>query len=685
MVLCAALALMLQAEPKLTYQTSAQPIEQLLGELSKQAGTKLLVSTNLRAEPLVVRFQAVPLQEALSRIAKATSAEWQELPQGGLRLTRTDAITQRLEREALQKRIEQLAPHLQKIRSELDAEPPMNEERAKMFATKMASSWESAQRDQYDHGSYMAALGSGPWSPHERALKQVLVALDPSRLATIERATSRVFSNSPTEFQEELPQELCNEILEEYGRARDLIREELIKEGMDGDKYRENAYAAVLLVNNLHETENPTRLVLIVESDELGSLTAKLVGADDEGREFFLESRRLVDNEPVYHDSPQLKARLTELNNHPGIEPGDFLTDLSGLLRDFQSKPDSARIAQRTLDRILDPEAYDPLAPMGELLIRWAELENKNLVAYPPDSLLGTSFALAQGKSVKIPLLVDLIGTYWGETSLDDGWIETKPSFPLEALEERAPREALGMFFRRSAEEGFLSIENQVEFARACGSQKPMMSALVFFCVGRSQTNIADWDVLRLAATFEDSDRQVLKVGTPLSSLPVVAQDAFLKVLLNKEGWGVERSSHGGPFAGTLLAEPTEFLAGAGGNYRVFLKQRTEPKFWLRYADDSQMLHHQMMDLNSLAGMMYWEERQPGEYKCLAVGEIGVNKLAFQASANGRLKQFELQEFKTPTALHPMDSLPADLRAKLSAEMALVAREHEKRMQGSPQ
>jgi hypothetical protein len=684
MVLCAALALMLQKEPVLTYETPAQTIEKVLLALSKQAGTPLLASTELRDEPLVVRFGAVPLSEAKARIAKVTSAEWQQLPQGGWRLTRTDAITQRLEREELQKRIQLLQPPLDKLRQELASEPPMNEERAKMFATKMAASWEAAQRDQFDHGSYMAALGSGPWSPHERALMQVLVALDPARLATIERASSRVFSNSPTEFQEELPQELCNEILGEYGRARNLIREELMKEGMDGDKYKENAYAAVLHVNNWHEAENPARLVLIVESDELGSLTAKLVGADDEGQEVFVESRRLVDNEPVYHDSPQLKARLTELNNHPGIEPGYFLTDLSGLLKDFQSKPDSARIAQRTLDRILDPEAYDPLAPIGELLIGWAELENKSLVAYPPDSFLGTSFALAQGKSVKIPLLVELMSTYWGETNLDDGWIEARPSFPLEALEERAPREALGMFLRRSAEEGFLSIENQVELAKACGPQKPMMSALVFLCVGRSQTSMADWDVLRLTATFEEPEMQALKVGTPLSSLPVVVQEAFLKVLLNKEGWGVERSSHGGPFGGTLLAEPTEFLAGAGGNYRLFLRQRTEPKFWLRYADESQLSHHQMMDLNSLAGMMYWEERQPGEYKCLAVAEMGVNKLALQASVNGRLKQFELQEFRTPTVLHPMDSLPDDLRAKLSAEMAVVAREHEKRMQGSP-
>ena len=83
MVLTAvACGLLLQSEPRITYSTTGQPMEQAFLELSKQAGYKLYVSTELRDEPLILRFKDVPINEGLAKIAKAASAEWESLPQG---------------------------------------------------------------------------------------------------------------------------------------------------------------------------------------------------------------------------------------------------------------------------------------------------------------------------------------------------------------------------------------------------------------------------------------------------------------------------------------------------------------------------------------------------------------------------------------------------------------------------
>ncbi len=63
-----------------TFTAPAETVEKALVSLSQTAGVSLSVEGPIAKDIVVLRFQDVPLADALKNIARVTAAEWQPIP-----------------------------------------------------------------------------------------------------------------------------------------------------------------------------------------------------------------------------------------------------------------------------------------------------------------------------------------------------------------------------------------------------------------------------------------------------------------------------------------------------------------------------------------------------------------------------------------------------------------------------
>jgi hypothetical protein len=203
-----------------TFSARADRAQRVVAELSKQVSVPLQVSPKLAREMLVVDVGDVPLRELLSRIARATSAEWE--PSGErLVLTRRDDVDARLlreEREFILKGLRENAL----IQAEKIGEKAYD---AHVLETDMRTLMELARRNSPEdlraRVARSAALGA--MSPCLRAATRLLPLLDFDALLQMEPETGYVMALNPTRVQRPIPDSM-RPVVNDYVRELAIAR-----------------------------------------------------------------------------------------------------------------------------------------------------------------------------------------------------------------------------------------------------------------------------------------------------------------------------------------------------------------------------------------------------------------------------------------------------------------------------
>ncbi|HWA82425.1 MAG TPA: hypothetical protein VG820_03260 [Fimbriimonadaceae bacterium] len=93
---------------KVSFMSPAAPAGVALSRLAEISHVPLYADRTVKDEPLILRFNEVPLQAAMDKIAEVTSATWVKTDQG-YELIRTPDIARRLESEELANRTAKIA------------------------------------------------------------------------------------------------------------------------------------------------------------------------------------------------------------------------------------------------------------------------------------------------------------------------------------------------------------------------------------------------------------------------------------------------------------------------------------------------------------------------------------------------------------------------------------------------
>jgi hypothetical protein len=537
------LALLLSqgAEPRLDYVSKAVPLKVAMEQISKQAGTPLVVDQELELEPLVFRLKGVPLGEFRAKLADCLDAEWKMLSNGAQRLERSQAIRDRLWREQVQLDADALRKALDVAVNNEKLEPYSAGE-AQAVASMLLNTEQKLKEDARGNNRFYSQVA--PKLPPIRALWRMLQDIDLREIAAIAPGGRVVYSDQPTQKQADLPESATRRIaflVEEQNFVAEKLTpiDPYTSPMVESDGARRKM------------TGPPARVVFTVDrSPDATFYGFYLTMLDQSGAEICTARHQLrlatFDLEPDANQPPDLEIELTP-----------FAKELVTFLN-WAMGPKTAlmKLSPAALDVVTHPEQHEPLSFLvSDILLGWAEKTDQNAIFYPDDFLTFPAMVATTGGTPRLSTFLKGIENAVN-VEQEGGWLTFKPVRPLVAIAERSDRATLGEYLRRLRQEGFLSIANSAAYAQTY--RGPAMAIIPTFSTILTMTDLAqlelnDSDALRFIGTLDQSQMEGLARGFTARSLRPEQLEAFEPVLYKHTDWRVYMNE-------ALGSEPTEFM-----------------------------------------------------------------------------------------------------------------------------
>lgn len=670
MALMLALALLhaIRQTDSISLTVRAAPIKEVCAQLAKASHLQLTVRGPLADEPLIVKFNGVPVQTAMAKIAQAVDAEWTKTGDSTYELERTAAVEKQEYAAHIAVRSARIARSVRDsgLKAHLDQTVDMKAMIATLRARKAARELKGSQR-------YDAVEAADQQLPPHRLLLRLLSVVDPAQLAAIPPFGCEVFSTNPTAIQHGMPPKALDAIA--------LFRSELAL--MNAAQAKVNDYPERGSVFSPFPVE-PKK-----DWDGKGFVTLKV------GRDQF--SSDISATMTVFDGGGKVLARLassprSSIRVETVALPKDAPISLSpesslvhgALVEGSQYRHDSGRkpLDKSALPFLLDPVHHDPLSfATTDVLIEAADANGANLVAQPDDFVHFAEFMVKEGKTTCGAFCTALSRN----TAFDikDGWLTVTPVDRFETRLRRLDRSVMAEYMKSRYAAGFATLDSKLMLAVA----QPYLDAPSFItyydmALGPSiRAFEGDRKAFRFYGTLTPEQRSGLLGGGTLSSLHLSEQqraalDDWVFHSYTEEMFLLEQGPKGSYLlysSNSIAVEPT--LAVGEGVMRPFHITATATRSATAACYDPNGAY--VMDAETLARNMirndYPDEGEPPYQPPIGYreGQNTVIDLQVQFDPNhvvtARLNSFELDIAKPMVGL---DGLSSAFRSRYDKTLA---------------
>jgi len=690
-----------QNQPSINYTTPAIRLESALGEISKQAGKKLTVSDELAAEPIVLRLNAVPLQDVLDKLANEFVAEWKPTKEG-LELTRTQEVV-----DAFQKRVD--ADRLAAFQKSIDDLMPiansklMDDNEAQQIAivyTKMLADEKAGNGANGDNLRFTLQKRTADM----RLYAQILSLIGAQRLASLSLG-SHIFSPEPTPM--ELPIEgLDPQLVDQYIQQKNLLSK-AVNERWPKDMWDGYGDSAMFYARNA--VKAPVRIFLQFQADpKTDGGWANLTVIDSEGKSVGNYGGGLGNSfDPQKYSIARAKVNASSVKE-AGITLSPVETQLMDRYSNVAKKPTAP--SQAVVDLLTSPEQHDPFTIFfSTILLADAANENRNLIASGAD--LDWRFARATNGLVK-PSVYELSLGRFRRATIDrpDGWLVVRSMNPINASDTRLARQALGNFTRAWAEKGYDSIEDWAELATHVKPRDIGYLGLTYWQLLRGQQGLNyenDWDALRLYGYLSDAQLSALGSGQSLDYHTLTAEEQSSLERMVYESYQLRKTNNSALKGSSFVSSEdglSPYAEGADAYAQESVPNGIPPNAQLSARTDKRnvIFIREGMDISSfereedikqLASELVWQERPeskgPDQYRIQSVRLGSKRTITFTLTLNDKVQmesQLREDQYATGDAItvdQLKDKLPPDIWQKLDEEMQ-HAREAQKNIKFGP-
>ncbi len=484
-----------QAEP-ISFAHRAASLETVLDALSTKTGKVLVADKALEKEIALINVRDQESQAILDRLAETFSAEWKPvtLNRNGqsidaLRLTRTTQSAQAAANAEVDARVKAYASSLETVQAELKKTPEFNEAKAQDLMDQFQTAIESA-RNNPAPGGRMGGGRGGPGalfaglmnqSPGARAVAKALAGIDLKLIATMPAQSRIVFSTVPTLAQ----RRLGGNALE---AARSMVREDkVMRDAMDAGGMRMMFGGPGAGEGSAATGEVTAAMLVITRFGGGDAVNVSFVAANQQGQA--LSSGNMLLG---FTPEPETEAAA---NAATGGEKKTITlsADAVGMARLLaaaeagggdgvvmqvstggapvtvtpSSQPVDANVEKSLLDKIANPDKYDPLSfTAGEMIDKSAVALGQNVIAWMPDTLFSATARVGQGNTISTALVVNTLKTATTVKSAD-GWWMIVPNRPLETIAGRLDRVSLKSFLATLRTDGWATLDSRATYVAA--------------------------------------------------------------------------------------------------------------------------------------------------------------------------------------------------------------------------
>jgi hypothetical protein len=616
--------------PSVTVRFAALPMPEALARLSTATGRKLEAAPVLREEVLLARMKAVPVDEALRRVAESIEAEWVPKPDGTL-ILKPDPVQRR------KSQAKREAANLENVRGSLAylarrlGKQPATLSLADVQAIEQKRQREDAARkraeEAQDWRRAFTPSEAAEETPAWRALARIVPLLGEKTLLAIPNERRAVWAERPTRMQHAFPTAVGG-ILAQYRNELALAK----------------------------PTVEVARVRVVVQRWELEarySSQLQAIGAD--GTVVDESGARLANDSDVIRTPEGHARKVPPANGEAPLTFSPESTEYYSLMSTSLSVDGAARQRLRTkwMPILLDPVKYEPLSWLpGEAFVLAAEAVDRNLVGTLSD-LTGIRYDDAKPETAT----QFLARSGYPVPADPKAWIVLTP--PVDV--ERVPR-AKGMaLLRDSVRNGGVRIDAAAEYAATSADRWPFLTwvgdglSAIFPGFGAVTARAATNDELgiRLWHALGDGNRRALRTGKPVrvEALPPQALEIVNMQVYDQLG-----------IAG---GEPTETMPNGlpGGELRLSLTET--PVFAAWEARRGETAEPVVMTPESLGrgmakGIRYWSltAADVQSWNRFRMGLRRNYRLTFDFGAGRTLEQTLDEVFLDPNK-EPLRKLPA--------------------------
>jgi hypothetical protein len=668
---------------KVNYTTVAVPIRTALADISKQSNVSLDVEGYLQNEPVILRVNDATVGDTMKHIAAAMNAEWRPV-KGGFELYRSQELTDKLQKSALDTRANVIRECIEKKLAEQSKLPPFTPSSARSIATSWARLAIAGLRQSTEEDNNLRAI-LDPQMPDRRAIWRVLSAVDPHLLARVQTDSQITFSTRPSAAQVQLPESIL-EAASTWQEDHNLLANE-IDTALGGAAVHDwvndegDVFASM--------PQQPSRLDLsVLKYGSIHTLSITLMAFDQQGSPLVAISAQLSLSSSEAVSAPQ-KAYADDLKKGA---PGDpiALSPMSQQLTDHEkdiTRRGSKEISKELRDCLLHPEQHEPLSMVvSDALLDDAQLENRNLVANVDDSLAGSLlFAASQG-NLKTGVLRDIIrgsvAANDGAIAEPDAWMEISSTDPESMMARRIDRSVLGDYLRAREDKGYVSIADAGHLASAVKIHSvPAVASLQMFLLWPSSEMPFGYDTIDLLKLYDSLDPQQLDrmaQGNPISVAELRAdQRAALESLVYQTRDLTPDNSPvipGKPWLTeqTVRHEPTErFPDGVPTAATILFTPDVKDGFLLQslmYGSPYTRAASINDVASSIARTQSPDPRNPNPEVIQTICPTKDRVINFKLTAPDEyMRTGHLEEVARDGKPAPLNELPADLKAKIDA------------------
>ncbi len=591
LIVAALLGFGTQSEPTITYTCPGVRAKLVFEELSKQAGQTLLIGQSLAEEPIILRLDKAPLAKTMDRLAFALNGEWVKEKEG----TRLVAKKLSPEETPYNLRLKKIIAMQKAAKDELATTKPFDAKSASTLVSELEAYFKKLNSQQLDESTpYESGNEFEERGPDIVFGKQILLMLDPKRLAESENRERIVWSTHPTARQRPAPPGVWK-LAVSYLQQSLLWRNQLQRNSDLLGRLNEYSYAfSHLIPYYLDESLQSSRS--LTQPIKLNIETYSF-----SGRSIILQMTFLNQNSKVVQESFSMFSEPTGSISSPLPDPvlkpmekpiviRSLALELSNLIASWQLALSSdvgdynpPKFSKEFLNALTHPEITDPLAiSAGPTLIQYAEEKGEQLVAVLSDSQTYGIRANPEGVLDQSRFLRWFRpGNRDYRVENRDGWITIGLITPISltgySALKRMPRNSSGPFLRQVIKDNFVSIETASTFFEALQPDPSSVSYLsVAFPLDRLQINSEILDdsssitALQLFSSLSPLQMVAIRNGEELGfknlsekQKTILRYELFVKLMPPLTMGGEERSLFGGDFLSNELGylEPTERYA----------------------------------------------------------------------------------------------------------------------------
>ena len=459
------------------YDQPAQSIRQLLADLSRQTGVRLLASRPLDAEIVLVSVDGVSLKRLMDCLATVVDAEWVKQPNGSYQLLRTPKIVRERRAQDDAKILAQLQRSLERETRALTE--PLTEPivRERLQAIQSFAQESIAQ----------APVGSPEWKqaifrghdllrsidPGECLMARLVQRLNLRRLLEIPVGERRVFSNVRGRYL--LPFGFpVQPLLEQYQRESAMVYHLWTHPTYGIDSARMASWLRADYHRRWELPQTPfTRLYLVVSRGSPDGFHFRAVLAD-ENLEHVVNCDFAIYE--LLWDSPNEAVPQASL-------PSPVRIEWSNLSRQFI---DAYRALMRgqevnSFPEVLDPSKVEPLSTIpSDVLRAYARQRGKSLVALVPDALAGWIERHArEGHETLRQYLTAYEFVENCEVIEQEGVLLLKPRWSSYGWGQRLDRQAMSRWLQQVRQRGYPNLDDRLALLKMYEPIK--RNAAVFF------------------------------------------------------------------------------------------------------------------------------------------------------------------------------------------------------------